>query len=400
VTVELRYARPDELAPFLQSEAASFGFQWGEEEIPDALLGLDSNTVLVAVEGDQLVGSSAEVPFDMTLPGGALVGVTGLSWVGVEITHRRQGIARQLMEQQVHRCAERGSTALILCASQGDIYGRYGYGAATLERKTSVDRRAARIAHPLDDHGVRRLTTEQARDVLPAIHDRWRRSVPGGLDRNARRWTLRFLDHGWQRPGMSALFHLVHADGYVSYRVRHVEGPTGAENVCVIIDYAPITAEAHAALWQVLLGMDLFAQIDSIWVPVDDPLQHLLTDERQVTTRALIDGLWLRPLDIPALLGARRYAVEIDVAVRVRDRLLGDATYRLTGGPHGASCVATGDSPDLELDVADLGSLSLGGRRLTPLVRAGRVRCADDRLAGRLDRALLGDVAPQFGTPF
>jgi predicted acetyltransferase len=400
VTVEVRYARPDELATFLQTEAASFGFQWAEDEIPDAMLGLDPDTVLVAVDGDRLVGSSAEVPFDMTVPGGAQVEVTGLSWVGVEVTHRRLGIARRLMEQQVHRAAEFGRAALILCASQADIYGRYGYGTAALERKVVVDRRAARLARPLAEHGVRRLPNDEARGVLPGIHDRWRRSVPGGLDRNAQRWTLRFLDHAWQRQGTSALFHLVHADGYVSYRVRHAEGPTGAENVCVIVDYAPITAEAHAALWQVLLGMDLFAQIESVWVPMDDPLPHLLTDERQVTTRALIDGLWVRPLDVPALFGAQRYAVEIDVVLHVRDRLLGDATYRLTGGPDGASCVRTGDSPDVELDVADLGSLSLGGRRLMPLVRSGRVRCADGRLAARLDRALLGDVAPQFGTPF
>ena len=86
--------------------------------------------------------------------------------------------------------------------------------------------------------------------------------------------------------------------------------------------------------------------------------------------------------------------------LHVRDPLLGDGTYRLQGGPEGAACERTDGSADLDIDVADLGAISLGGSRLAGLVQARRVECADERLASRLDRAFLADVAPQYGTGF
>ena len=150
----------------------------------------------------------------------ARVRVTGLTWVSVEVTHRRRGILRALMEQQVRDCARRGDAAMVLTASEGGIYPRFGYGVATTARKIAIDRTAARIADPISEHGVVRMITEERAPLLPELYDRWRRQTPGGLDRNGRRWQLQLLDRDYQRHGMSELFHLVHADGYLSYRVR------------------------------------------------------------------------------------------------------------------------------------------------------------------------------------
>jgi predicted acetyltransferase len=399
VDYELNYAGPAEFADVAQLDGASFGFQYSESELRDAELDVELDAMLVARDGRQIVGVSVEVPFEMTVPGGR-VDVIGLSWVSVEITHRRRGILRAMMEQQVRDCAARGVTAMILTASEGGIYPRFGYGVATTARKIAIDRRAARFADPVNDHGVTRMITQDARPMLPGLYDRWRRQTSGGLDRNERRWQYHLLDRDYQRNGMSELFHLVHPDGYLSYRVRTGSNEVGVHNVAAVVDYAPCTPAAHAALWQVLLGMDLCARIESSRVPLDDPLPFLLTDGRQVTTTALSDGLWVRPLDVCALLSARRYALEVDLRLRVRDALLGDETYRLQGGPDGAACERTEGSADIDIDVADLGAISLGGSRLAPLVRARRIRCADERLASRVDRAFLADVAPQYGTGF
>lgn len=399
---QIRYAKPDEFVKITDLDGASFGFSYAPDALAAAQLDLELETILAAYDGDRIVGISGEVPFELTLPGGARVEVTGLSWVSVEVTHRRRGIGRLLMERQVRDAAERGKAALVLTASEGGIYGRYGYGVAQQQREVRIERAAARLIDRQREHGVQRLTTEDAREVLPAIYDRWRKATPGGLDRNERRWQFELLDEPWQRGGASALFHLVHPDGYVSYRVRAERGPTSKTNVCRLVDYVPITAEAHAGLWQVLLDLDLFGAITSQRLPLDDPLPLLLTDPRQVQTTQVWDGLWLRPIDIAALFGGRRYAVDIDVTLRVHDRLLGDATFRLGGGPDEAECVRVNDTaePDLELDVADLGALALGGSRLTPYARAGRVIARDPLLLARLDRAVLGDADPQFGTHF
>ena len=257
-------------SPSLTARASAFSTP--NRSCADVELDIDLDTILVARDGQQIVGVSAEVPFEMTLPGNARVDVTGLTFVSVEVTHRRRGIMRAMMEQQVRDCARRGSVAMILTASEGGIYPRFGYGVATTARKIAIERAAARYPQPVREHGVVRMITADARPLLAPIYDRWRRQTPGGLDRNERRWELQLLDRDYQRHGMSELFHLVHADGYLSYRVRTGSNDVGVYNVASVVDYAPCTPEAHAALWQVLLGMDLCGQIESSRIPLDDPL--------------------------------------------------------------------------------------------------------------------------------
>ncbi len=398
MSVEIRYARRDELPAVMDLDGASFGSQYDADDAKDVVLDLDVDRMLVALDGTRIVGTSCEVPFTMTLPGGATRAL-GLSWVSVEVTHRRRGILRTLLEQQLREAADHDVPVCILTASEASIYGRFGFGAATRTATRSVDRRAARLAEPPTDHGVSRRSTDDVRAVLPELYDRWRRMTPGALDRNADRWQLALLEREWARRGRSGLFHLVHADGYVSYRIAGARDAHGTSNVCSIVDYVVCSPAAHAGLWYVLLGLDLCATIETNRMALDDPLPQLLTDPRRVTTTGVADGLWARPLKLATLLAARSYALEIDVVLRMRDPLLGDSVVRLSGGPDGATCHPTGDAAEVELDVAALGAAVLGGTRITELARAGRVT-GPEALLRRLDRALLADVEPQFGTYF
>jgi predicted acetyltransferase len=395
----MRYATADEFAAIADLDGASFGFHYSERDLEDATLDVELDTMLVALDGDRIVAASCEVPIAMTLPGGQ-IDTVGLTWVSVDVTHRRRGILRALVERQLRECAARGVPAMILTASEGGIYGRYGFGCATITRKVTIDRRSAQLVATLADHGVTRIPTEQATDALPAIYDRWRKQTPGGLERNTARWQLQLLDREEHRGGMSGLFHLVHADGYVSYRIKSDWNDGHPRHACSITDYVVCSPQAHAGLWQVLLGLDLCATIESYRIPTDDPLPLLITDPRQVRTTELNDGLWLRPVDVPALLAARSYALELDVVIGVVDPLLGDGAYRLRGGPNGATCERTDAPPQAELGVADLGAIVVGGTRLAPLIAAGRVRADDANQLTELDRAFLADVAPTYGTSF
>jgi predicted acetyltransferase len=397
---EIRYAREDEFAAVAELDGASFGFHYSEVELADARLDLDPDRVLVTLDGPQIVAVSAELPFMMSLPGGTEVSALGLSWVSVEITHRRQGVLRTMIERQLRASAAGGDAATILTASEGAIYGRYGFGVATQARRAVVQRRRARIVQPVDASAVRRMTTDKAREVLPGLYERWRRLTPGGVTRDARRWELLLLDREHQRGGRSGLFHLVHPDGYVSYRIKPKWGSGDPQHECLIVDYAPVTDEAHAALWQTLLALDLVGSVESSRIPLDDPLPLLLEDPRGVDTTHLGDDLWVRPVDVEQLLGRRRYAVEVECVIEVGDEVLGDGRYRVQGGPEGASCTRTERSADFALTVADLGAISLGGVRLSRFARAGRVRGDNPALLRRLDRALIADREPAHGTAF
>jgi predicted acetyltransferase len=397
VTIELRRAVADDFPAIAELDGASFGFHYSEQDLVDARLDVNPERALVAVDGTKIVGVSAELPLRMSVPGGEIRAM-GLTWVSVEITHRRRGIQRALIEQQLREHAADGWIASALTASEGGIYGRYGYGVATHARRTVVDRNRARLRESVDASAVRRLTTAEARPHLLELHERWRAQTPGAVTRWPARWELMLLDRESHRHGMSGLFHLVHPDGYVSYRIRTDGGDGESRHVCRVVDYAPVTAAAHAALWQTLLGMDLVAIIESERIPVDDPLGHLLTDARQVRTAWLRDDLWLRPLDVPGVLSARSYAVEVETVLAVTDPLLGSDRYLLRGGPgRAAECERIDQPADVALDVAALGAVVLGGVRLAELARAGRVS-GDATALERLDRALLADRLPFLGT--
>jgi len=98
------------------------------------------------------------------------------------------------------------------------------------------------------------------------------------------------------------------------------------------------------------------------------------------------DWLWVRLVDVPAALAARRYGAEGRVTVEVADTFCpqNEGRYQLEGGPAGAGCNPTTAASDLALSVADLGAAYLGGVRFSTLARAGRV---EELTAGALARA-------------
>jgi predicted acetyltransferase len=100
----------------------------------------------------------------------------------------------------------------------------------------------------------------------------------------------------------------------------------------------------------------------------------MLSDPRRLLVKGVHDFLWVRLLDIPAAMAARRYQVDDSLVVEVADAFRPSTAgrYRIEGGPDGASCTRTTDAADLALDVTDLGALYLGGTTVTQLALAQR----------------------------
>ncbi len=85
----------------------------------------------VAVDGERIVGGAGAFELDLTIPGGR-VRTAGVTVVGVLPTHRRRGILRELMRVQLEDVHARGEPLAVLWASEGGIYGRFGYGLASI----------------------------------------------------------------------------------------------------------------------------------------------------------------------------------------------------------------------------------------------------------------------------
>ncbi|MDQ2838986.1 MAG: GNAT family N-acetyltransferase [Actinomycetota bacterium] len=394
MNIQIRQAGPDDYREIARMDGISFAASYSEEDLGDTF-DVDPPRLLVATEGDRIVGATGEYRFTMTVPGGGALDLPGVTWVSVLPTYRRRGILRSLMQRQLSEFAAAGEPAAVLTASEGGIYRRFGYGPATQRVKTVLDRRFANLISPVDSSAVEFVSPEAARTRLPELHRRWRETTPGALSRVDSWWDQLFRDREAHRGGMTEKLYLVHPDGYLAYRAAEVWDDGHPRHRCLITDYRCVTDEAHAALWQVLLGMDLFASMESWEVPVDDPLRFLLTDSRQLRSIAVDDGMWLRPVEVATLLAARSYQVEVEAVLQV-----GDQRVLLAGGPDGASCEPTTLPAQLELALPGLGSAYLGGYRLRTLERAGLVRGENPGLIRQLDLAFGADRAPGYGTGF
>ena len=109
----------------------------------------------------------------------------GVTVVGVLPTHRRRGILRELMRAQLDDVHERGEPLAALWASEGSIYGRFGYGLSSLCGDMEIQRTDAAFARPVDWGGTSRLVDkDEALRLFPPVYDRVQAATPGMFARS------------------------------------------------------------------------------------------------------------------------------------------------------------------------------------------------------------------------
>lgn len=353
-------------------------------------------SVVVACDGDEVVGVALFLDLQLTVPGGAVLPMAGVSFVAVAPTHRRRGALTAMFNELHSRMGDYPIAGLE--ASEAGIYGRFGYGPATVWESVSVERERAQLrAGVPDPGGVRIVRPAEHRAQLEDIDERWRLQTPGGLHTPARLWDEILEDRESLRGGGSALYCLLHGDGFAMYRVHNSDRRKDRAQVTKL---AAATPQAYIALWRTLLGLDLMATVDITTHP-GALLPYLLTDARLVRTVDVQDGLWLRMLDIPAVLQARTYDADVSVVLDVSDSVLeggGRFAVEIRGGR--ASCVATDAPAEVHTDLSVLGSLYLGAHRASAFAAAHRLRCDDSTQLRALDAAFATDVPAELGYGF
>ncbi len=376
------------------------------------LEGLDPALALAPFEWDRTFGAWLEGPhrlagmnstfsFTLTVPG-ASVPAAGLTWVGVHPRDRRQGLLRAMMGHHLDQVRRGPEPVSVLFAAEPGIYGRFGYGLATRTAVLSLSRGAAlRPVAGSDAITVEfeRIDPERHSALIREVHDQAYRSRPGSVSRpNPAHTSLLLYDPPSRRQGAEELRILVARDaggrarGYVLFRRANRWGMRGPEGKVTVRELSALDGPATHALWRILLDLDLTTEVESGSRPVDDALFHLLVDVRAVEPR-VHDGLWLRIVDLPAALAARRYPVPLDVVLEVSDAQCpaNAGRWHLVAGPDHATCIATTAEPQLRLDVRELGSAYLGGESLAAMGRAGLV---EELRPGALDT-----TAAAFGWP-
>jgi predicted acetyltransferase len=310
----------------------------------------------------------------MTVPGGSLPSWS-ISTITVAGTHRRRGVARALLEAELRDAHAAGVPAAGLTASEATIYGRYGFAPATRIASWKVDARRARWAGGEAPGRVQYVDREDAALLMSALHERTLPARVGEIPGWPRRWRGRLALAEDRNDAVRAVRYVDESGeprGVMSYVI---EGdPEDDGGGCLVIRY--LIAEddvALAALWRFALEHDLIASVVAHMRPVDEPLPWLVDDAR-LAVSSLKDHGWLRILDVPAALGARGYAADATVTLRVTDPLgYADGTWRVSIEGGRATVTETADEPDVTMSVIELSALYLGGFRACVLRAAGRV---------------------------
>jgi predicted acetyltransferase len=331
-----------------------------------------------AVDDDgRVVGGAGAFAFRMTVPGGAQLPTAGVTVVGVLPTHRRRGILRSMMRAQLDDLHARGEPVAALWASEETIYGRYGYGLASLNVQFDVDKSYAAFRPGVETVGrVRLVDFDTAGQQLPSVYDAVQRVTPGMYERSEAWWKNRQLvdPENFRFGGSPKHIAVLEVDGepqaYAIYRLHVSFGDLGPETKLRTLEVVAATPAATASIWRYLLDVDWTKTVSASLQPVDHPLLLLLA-RPNFSKPTLSDGIWIRLVDVGAALSGRSYAAAAPLVFDVRDAFCpwNEGRWRLESG----EASRTNDAADLALDVADLGSVYLGGFTFRDLQRAGRV---------------------------
>ncbi|MEE2569014.1 GNAT family N-acetyltransferase [Pseudarthrobacter sp. J64] len=311
--------------------------------------------------------------------------------VTVRTSHRRRGLLRAMMSQDLAQAREDGLAMAALTASEASIYGRFGFGVATLEQSIKVDTGARFVLNHVATGTVEVADPKVLLELAPAVFDRVHALTPGSVGRQEfyRQLASGSVSRGGgEDPKVKVALHYDAAgevDGYVSYKFG---GWSETPYTMEIVDLVAAGNNAYLELWQYLGAIDLVERVTWAEAPVDDPLRWALADARCVSASEPRDMLWLRILDVGKALEARHYPADGRLVMAVSDSLgfaQGTFVLEVDGGTAVVRAAgAAGGEPDLELDIAALSSIYLGGVNPVTLAAAGVIR---EHLPGAAFRA-------------
>lgn len=148
--MEIREVRADEYEQAGSVVARAYSEFWDPADpgwaehlalVRDVAGRVDRTVVLVAVDGDRVLGS-ATIELDDVIGDDdrqAIPGVAGLRMVGVDPNLRRLGIGRALIEDVVARCRAAGKHTLILRTTLPMVAAQSLYRSVGFERAADLD---------------------------------------------------------------------------------------------------------------------------------------------------------------------------------------------------------------------------------------------------------------------
>ncbi|WP_156837192.1 GNAT family N-acetyltransferase [Nesterenkonia alba] len=358
-------------------------------------------------------GFHAEYPvatwadFDKTLNTGVdLLPARLITGVTVNAAYRRRGILRHMMTHALARAVTDGAPVAALTASEGGIYGRFGFGVAAREAHVEVNTAGGPGGFELRTPPTGRVVPADPSRLEAAIAEVWEgfhRRTRGSVDRqqvytefatarlNVEEWST------WNRS-MRAAIH-VRADGRIGGIVWWTHAGWETEPTRVEVrDLLAVDETSHRELWRYLASLDLADQVRAT-TAVEDPAPWAARNPRSWRVTRIKDVLWIRVLNPVTALQSRQWGTDGEFSLSLTDPMgiaSGVFTVSVSAGVAQVSSSQSPTTPQhISLDIESLGSLYLGDVSVLTLRDAGRITAGED-----LDWAALSATVDLKDRPF
>ncbi|MBX0326295.1 GNAT family N-acetyltransferase [Oscillochloris sp. ZM17-4] len=411
MSTEIRPITDDEIDSFALIAAGAYpGASLTPEELAERMRqGLAENPttrLYGAFRDGQMLGGMRHHDFTMYFHG-TPVPVGGVAMVAVDLLHKKEHVARDLIHFYLRHYREQGAPLAALWPFRPDFYRQmgFGYGAKLSHYRLRPD------SFPRGARGHLRHLTPDDLPALLACYGRYARQTHGLFVRQVTAIMAPLLASGGR---VLAYVDGGEVRGYMAYGFSR-----GANFITNDIVVRELVYEHPAALAEIMAF--LHAQADQIANVVldiqDDQLHQIVRDPRngsgtlypsvyhETNTQGL--GIMYRVIDTPGLFaalpehdfGGQSLTLEIELGDSFLPESAGETVVRFRDG---RAELAPGAQPDVRLRVAveHFSSLVMGATGVDALCRYGLAEIDDPNYSGRVRRLFDSPAQPVCLTAF
>ncbi|MDX1613984.1 MAG: GNAT family N-acetyltransferase [Candidatus Promineifilaceae bacterium] len=360
-----------------------------------------------AYRGDELQGGMIHYQFRQNIRG-QIMDSAGIGLLAVDLLHKKEKIARDLVRSFIQRCQHGSVPLALLYPFRQDFYRQMGFGYGTKMNHYRV--RTRQLQFQRERQGLNYLD-RSAGDALLTCAQNMARRTHGMIlreiwevERNLRSRKNQIV--GYQ-PGDTLR-------GYLVFSFK--EGSTFLDNA---LEVKELVYEDREALLALLNFVGLQAD-QAPWTEINTleaDFHFLMNDPRNNTNHIIPSvyhesntqgvGLMYRLVDVeafferlgPAQFGAGRCTIELEV----QDSFIGDnnGTLHVQFADQKARLIRAGEADvKLRIDVDTLSALIMGAVRFQSLYRYGLVEISDSEQVLLVDRLFATPQPPVCLTAF
>jgi predicted acetyltransferase len=346
---------------------------------------------------------------------GRMIPVGGMGLLAVDLLHKKEHVARALMEHYHERSVREGACMTLLYPFSTLFYRRMGYGYGPKMHQYRIN--PLGLPQGRSKSSVRYLTFDD-RDELASCHARVCSKTHGMCEKAGYE-----IDEMLDRPGIVSLGHLKNGriSGYLVFQFqRGFERGVTADNRYVNDVYVhELIYEDTESLHQLLTFLHTQAdQIGRIVVRTQDEYFHHLLLDVSDGSRNVINllyhqsnvsgvGLMYRVIDVEKAISLL-HDLDTGTGALTLGLRISDSFLPANGGEYtavfqaGGACVVKDEKEDttLSIDIADFSSLLMGVVPLRRLCTYGLATLSDPTCLDRLDRLFTVREKPVCYTGF